>query len=211
MVSINNILSESISSEKKFGEGRYRAVYRIDDKVLKLLKPTIKKNYGLFSINFPLEQYVKLKFGIQDFNQFELDNYDNFIRKVPDEFKENFAEIYWAGRYNGISASISELVLNGDETISQNLSETKKIEDITFWKKINQIEEILLSNEIFITGIQGENIVVKTTQDCQTPIFIDYKRFGDKTYPFQPWLHSKKQLTAKIKRKFDKLRETYQC
>lgn len=81
-------------SAVKIGEGRYREVFRVRNFAVKILKPSIRKNYGFFHIDFPSQFYTTHKFGIEDFNQFEYDMFKSFIERVPAEFREIYTDIF---------------------------------------------------------------------------------------------------------------------
>lgn len=197
-----------LSQAVKIGEGKHREVFRLGDKALKILKLHIRKNYGLFHIDFPTNLYTKYRYGIDDFNEFEYRTYKKFIERVPPEFKDRFSRIYHAGRLDGRSFSISDLVVNSDGSLSKPLSEYDII-DSAFWRQIDELEEILASKEIPIMDIGGENIMVKEADGKMIPVIIDFKRYGRKTYPFQIWLFSEQRLISKMRRRFQRLKERY--
>ena len=72
------------------------------------------------------------------------------------------------------------------------------------------IEEFLLTNDIPLLDIRAENIIAQKVGDHYIPVFIDYKRLGAGTYPFQPWLIIENQRKKKMRRRFNRLRQQYQ-
>lgn len=194
---------------EKIGEGRYREAYRVGNKVLKLLKKFSKKEYSFFPINFPTKTYAKLKFGISDFNEYEYNIYKEFIKRVPNEFKNRFAEVYNFGFYNDRSASLSELITDITDRPSQPLSKIGKINDSIFWERFDELEEILLKNKIFIMDIVGKNILMKISEKENIPVLMDYKRYGKRTYPFQFILNSQNNIVESMRRKFQRVRDKY--
>jgi len=194
----------------KIGEGKYREVFRVDDFAIKILKPHVRKNYGLFHIDFPSYLYTKHKFGIVDFNQFEYGIFRDFIERVPVEFREMFAQIHSVGKINGKSYSLSDIVVNRDGSLSKTLTQQGELDNYDFWRQIEELEEVLTDNTIQIMDIRGENIMVQEVEGKVVPVFIDFKRYGGRTYPIQFWLLSEKQLIAKMQRRFQRLRELYQ-
>jgi len=194
----------------KIGEGKYREVYRVRDFAIKMLKPSVRKNYGFFHIDFPSQLYTKHKFGIGDFNEFEHDMFREFIERVPVEFRDKFAHIHSVGEIDGKSYSLSDLVINGDGNLSRTLAQTGAVSSYDFWSQIEELEGVLTDNTIPIMDIRGENIMVQEKSAGVVPVFIDFKRYGGRTYPVQFWLSSEKQLIAKMKRRFERLRELYQ-
>ena len=198
----------STSLKEKIGEGRYREVYRFEDKALKILKPTVAKKYGPFKLNLPSRLYTLSQFGINNFNEFEYEIYNKFEKRVPLDFKKNFATIYEVGEIEKKSISLSELVLNEDGSLSIPLSNHTQIKDEHFWHKIDEIEKLLIKQEIMIMDIRGENLLVRETNGCKNPVLIDYKRYGKRTC-LRQLIFSKAQLIKKINRRFQKLKELY--
>ena len=193
----------------KIGEGKYRLVFKKGTRALKIMKDRVMKNYGPISICFPTELYVKYSFGISDFNKFEKRVYDEFIQKVPNEFKNRFVEIYSTGKFNGKSFSLSELIVNDDGNLSLPLSQNSGIKCFDFWKRIRELEEILIEEHIPLVDLHGKNILVRKKEGKQIPVLIDFKIYGRITCPGQPWLRSEKKLAEKIHRKIQRLRNDY--
>lgn len=202
-------LQTNISERKKIGEGRYREIFRVGDEALKLMKPYVRKDYGLFHVNFPAELYTKHKFGISDFNRFEYESYMGFIERIPKEFRGMFSRVHSFGRHNNRSFSLSDLVVNSDNEISKPLSEYGQVDNLKFWEKITRLEEMLVSEKVPLLDIRGENIVVREEKGELTPVVIDFKRYGRRTYPMQIWLLSEQKLIGKMRRRFQRLKEMY--
>ncbi len=195
-------------AREKIGEGRYREVYREGDKALKFLKPNVIRNYGPLKIIIPTKLYTFFNFGISDFNRFEYEKYKEFENKIPEEFEHNFSKIYGIEKRGKESVSISDLTLNWDKTLSKPLSKYGLLDDEDFWKEIDRLEEMLIERDIMILDIRGENILVKETSEAKSPVLIDYKRYGGRTYRKQ-FIFSRPQLIKKLKRKFQRLRELH--
>jgi hypothetical protein len=193
----------------KIGEGKYREVYRVGNFAIKMLKHSVRKNYGFFHVDFPSQWYTKHKFGIKDFNQFEYDMFREFIERVPVDFRDRFAHIHSVGKIDGKSYSLSDLAINGDGNPSKTLAQYGEIGSYNFWSQIEELEGVLTDNSIPIMDIRGENIMVQETSEGVAPVFIDFKRYGGRTYSVQFWLSSEKQLVAKMQRRFERLRELY--
>ena len=83
------------------------------------------------------------------------------------------------------------------------------MDNYDFWQQIDELERVLTDKTIPIMDIRGENIMVQKLNGKITPVFIDFKRYGGKTYPVQIWLSSEKQLIRKMQRRFQRLRELY--
>ena len=202
---LTHAIQTIITPEKKIGEGSYREVYMVRNKAVKVLKHFIVKDYILFSIKYPTHYYTKLKFGIDDFNEHEFGNYSEL--KIPDEFKDNFAQIFGIEKNNGNSFSLCELILDSDGNVSKSVKEHKNIKDIDFWKNLDKLEEFLIDNRIYLMDIRPENILAKEINGSFIPVIIDYKRVGPQTYPFQFLLKSTNGIENKIRRRFERLKE----
>lgn len=191
---MNDIYFKDIDLSVKLGEGKYREVFCYKGKAVKFLK-----------------QRPNNKNKVDDFNELEYENYCNFIEKVPLKFKINFAIIEWTGKINGKSASISDLIINDDGSVARSIAETGKIKDEFFWATLEKIEDLLIDSDIPLLDIRGENIIAQKIENRFNPVFIDFKRFGANTYPFQPWLRFKYQRMKKIQRRFRRMKEIYSC
>lgn len=194
----------------KIGEGRFREVYSLGEfNVLKLLKPTFVKKHFFLKFNYPTDTYTKHNYGIQDFNQYEYDMYNQFKDKIPTNLSESFIQPLIVGKYQLRSASISELVKNQDGSIANSLETHGPVKDQYFWKKFNELEQVLNDNKIYLMDMKPLNILVKTSDDGLKPVLMDYKRFGKQTYPFQFWMQTDKQLADKMNRRIQRLKEDY--
>jgi len=209
MVVTNRLTAKDLERAIKIGEGRYREVFRLEKYIIKLLKPQVRKSYGPFNLDFPSDFYIKWCFGIRDFNHYEYEVYRKLIKKIPKEFENNFAKIYSVGRLNEKSYSISDAILDENGEVSQPLSTYRKLNEPAFWSQMEKLEEILIEKAIPLMDIRGENILVQKNNGRVSPIFIDFKRYGRKVYPYQFWLFSKDRLIAKIRRRFQRLKERH--
>ena len=202
-------LQVDLAKAEKIGQGRYREVFRMGDLALKVLKSHVRKNYGLFHIDYPMKVYTKYKFGIADFNQFEFEMYQGFIDRIPLNLRNRFYRIHSVDNVGGRSYLLADLVLDDDGSLSKPLSKQGK-SDNHFWERVKELEEVLIDKEVPVLDIRGENILVQNTAQGVIPVMVDYKRFGRKTYPFQFGLSSKKSMIKKQRRRFQRLREQYQ-
>ena len=53
---------------QKIGEGKFRVVYKVEDKAVKILKETIPVICGPFTFAVPVQTYTYVKYGIFDYN-----------------------------------------------------------------------------------------------------------------------------------------------
>jgi hypothetical protein len=189
--------------------GHYRDAYRYGQYVVKFLKPTITKKYGPFTVEYDAKKYAKRKFGIQDLNEHELNNYRRLQKEMP-EFDENFARVLEVRTVNGESASIGELVTSMDGKIALRLLDHGKIRDPLFWAHLHSIEQALLERKIPYLDASQHNVVVRVTEAGKIPVFVDHKRLGREMYPFQLDLFLPGGAQRKIRRKFARMREQFQ-
>jgi len=208
-VTINTLPTFDITGANKIGEGRYRNVYRVGNVAIKTLKPSIRKDYYFFNLTYEQHWYTKHKFGIGDFNQFEYDMFTQFIEKVPPDFRNRFAHIHSVFQIEGTSHSISDLVLDSTGNVSRTLHKYGQVHSDVFWNHIDALQGVFIDEQIPLMDIRGENIMVQETSAGVFPVFIDFKRYGARTYPVHFWLSSEKQRIAKMQRKFERLRELY--
>ncbi len=191
------------SEDNIIGKGDFRTVYRHGPYAVKVLNETITK----FSKQIPTNLYTKIKYGINNFNEFET----NVFRKrilpyIPGQLYDCFQFIYPTEEQDGKILCISDLILNYDGSLPHSLSDSGKITDQTFWSRINDLENFFLEKDIPFFGIMDNNILVKETGESFVPVIVDYKRFGREVYPFQLNLCLKSERERKIKRKFSKIR-----
>lgn len=194
-----------ISDLEKIGEGKYREVYRWENYAMKVLKPHIKKQCGPITMHIPTKIHSRIKYGIEDFNMHEYENYQTMIQKIPEEYRTAFNKIHSHGTLGKNSISISDIIYNSDGTRSKSLFLTDKITDPAFWIMLQNIHDMMFSQEIFLLDIHAKNILV---QDGK-PVLFDYKRLGTTTYPLQAWLHIKDQKIRCMQRRLDRLEDVY--
>lgn len=202
---INFFLPEN----SKIGEGKFREVFSVGDFAVKIIKPSFKKNYGLFSVNLPTHKYTKYKFGILDFNEYEFKVYKEFIDRVPEELRNSFYQIYSVLHNEGKSYLIAQLIKDSNGQISRSMSKSGFIQEKSFWERIDQLENLLIEKDIPLLELNGANILVQNLGNTTIPVFTDYKRFGSRTYPAQFWLVSRSERAKKIKRRFQILRDKH--
>ncbi len=198
---------------KKGGEGSYRRVSSIGNWVLgKTLKPTRTKDYVLFKVRYPMEVYSLLKFGTRDVNKQALANYKKLMEVVPDSLRENFARVLGVRGRGNKSILLAEKIKDFNGTQSKDLLETGTVGNEAFWKRLAEIEKFFLENHIPFFNLRPENIMVQWTdkQNCR-PVFIDFKRMGPKTYPFQPHLFLRSQADKKVRRRFAGIRKEFKA
>jgi len=206
---MENMSDFDLFTSMKIGEGKFREVFSFGDLAIKTLKPHFTKKYGRFNVNMPTGLYTKYKFGIKDFNEHEFAVYRDFIDRVPEVFRDSFYQIYSILHNEGKSYLLTQLIKDDDGQISRTMSQTGHIQDTSFWKRFDQLEDILVEQDIALMAINSANIVVQRSGNNTIPVFTDYKRFGNRTYPAQFWLASRSQRAKKIQRNLQTLRDKH--
>lgn len=195
-----------IRLEDKIAEGRFREVFLVSEtECAKVLKPVLSKRYGFFSVSFPMRPYTSLKFGIDDLNIAEMQNYERMMEVLPEEVHKYFAGIKKIERQAGHNLSVCELIRDSDGKISKTMKTAGKICCNEFWEIIDHIEILLIAREIPYFGVHDRNILARTSGTLMEPVFVDHKRFGQLTFPFQPWLYTGAGIKAKLAREFRRL------
>jgi hypothetical protein len=198
-----------MDSKHKIGEGRYREVYFVNrGTCAKVLKPGVTKDYGFTQVTFPMRLYQFIKFGIRDFNRYELENYKMLKSVLPKDVRANFQEIYGVSEDRDGTSSICELVRNTDGSVSKSLEAHGAVPDKNFWSEFDNVARLLKDHDIYYFGISASNVLVREERGIKRPVFVDYKRIGCRTYPFQPWLILPGQRAEKLDRAIEKL-ESY--
>lgn len=197
-------------ADEKIGEGQYREVFRSDPFVIKKLKRFLFKRRGQKMAPFPLQSYVRKKYGIDDFNQHEFAHYQMLAEVVPARLRDNFNPIHWAGHFQGHSLSLSDLVLNADGSLAQTMVHTGPIRESGFWRVLDEMEIFLLDHKLYFTGLSSDNILVCKREEGWQPVMVDYKWLGGEAYPCQFWLRCRAGLENKIRHKFLKMKQLFQ-
>lgn len=199
-----------LPEECKIGEGKFREVFSVGDFAVKTMKPHFRKNYVLFEVNLPTPLYTKYKFGIPDFNDHELFVYNGFIDRVPEELKNSFYQIHSVMHDGSASYLVAQLIKDSDGNVSLPLSKRGNVQDASFWKRIDQLEDLLIEQDIPLMDLNDAHVAVQNLGDSNVPVFTNYKRLGSRTYPAQFWLVSRNERTKKIRRRFQTLRDKHQ-
>ncbi len=162
-----------------------------------------KKIFDILRFKIGTEGYLRLKW-IKNLAQLEVDNFTKVQPLIPLNVPER--------TYIWEDWKIHQtLVKDSDGKISLPIKEFSKSTNIPkeFFTKIQECLDKLMENKIFFYRISDKNILVQETPQGLNPIFIDFKSVGKKAYPLQVWLHFNFQQRNKVKRKFNKLRDSY--
>lgn len=195
----------------RIGEGKHRVVYQLGGLAIKVLKPSIQIRLGPYSFRIPTWLYALYRNGLFDLNTAEHAHYQHIIAGVPTHLKDSFAEVYNVIQVNGTSMSICELVRNYDGAIAKTLAENGQVSDTGFWKRYNEVEKFLLSKGVFYTEAWPNNISVKVSRDgSMIPVLFDYDLIGLRSYPLKIDMVFKSHSRKKVKRRFEKIRKSFQ-
>lgn len=182
------------------GSGRYRDVYLLEETTcIKVPKKHRTKDYGLFSIHYPMGFYTWFKFDIKDFNQYEFDNYKRYFETAGNGTRRFFARLL--GIKNGMM--FMGIIRDYDWSVSRPLCDSGVVESVDFWKGMLEIHKFLDANDIPFMHLTPANIVVKrSTSNVAVPVIVDYKHVGQNLLPFQPWLKLSWFRKLKMRRVF---------
>ncbi len=200
------LVNPALFAAEKIGEGQYREVFRSGPFALKLLKKFRVRERWRHAWQLPLQPYVEEKYGIEDLNQHEFENYRKLAEVAPADLRGNFCIVHWAGYHQGHSVSLSDLTVNDDGGLAQPLVREGRVLDPEFWRALNKIEALLLDTGLFFTGINPDNILVRKKDGVTQPVIVDYKWLGREAYPLQFWLRCRAGLVKKIAGKFETIR-----
>ncbi len=191
-------------------ESRYRIAYRLDEFAIKKIKSHISIKILFINVHIPTPLFTLFRFGIRDFNEFEYDQFQSVISRIPADLHTCFAKAYRPIKADNTTYSINQLVINDDGMVSKMLREYGKVNDKQFWSTIDRLENLFLVHRIYFFGVGCNNICVRQHADGRVvPVLIDYKRVGIRTFWHQLWLFLPSVKELKLRRRFDRLRKRY--
>jgi RIO kinase 1 len=146
---------------------------------------------------------VKKKYGIEDFLEYEWNNYQKIMAACPDDLKAYFVHMHGIEMTkDGRKALVMNTILNDEGAIASNLVNNT----VPLGPKFRQILE-RIRNEVFIAhnidhfGIARRNILVHNPDH---PVIIDFQT-GRERFRGQFWLRHPWFVKQKINRCFRKL------
>lgn len=194
----------------KIAEGDYREVYESGDNVFKVLKPSLYTTCDNKLIGFIKHVGFYFRMLVWDVNQYEYNNFNKFIEKIPYTCRKNFSAIIAIKKIEGKYVSISHMIRNADGEKSIPLKDFGLVDDTKFWQRLERVEKAMVNQKMYLLGITESNIVVQHMADgTLNPVFIDYKRAAGHTYPMQIWLMSNANCIKKMQRQLHRLKEKY--
>lgn len=181
--------------------GGWSTIYRIKNepnRCAKVLAPHRRKE------GFPDPAVTALKkYGISDMLQYEFDNYQNIISKVPKDLIPHFVSIYGLDATAcGKKALIMELVIDDRGDVAKNLKANTRPLTAHFFQTLELLRrEVFLRHAIDHFGIALRNILVRTA-DC--PVLIDFQNTKNRLKG-QFWLAFPFFVRKKVTRKFQRV------
>jgi len=196
--------------ENKIEEGAIRETYISGDFVLKVMKPDarISKKLLFRRVSLLTQEFVRRRYGINDFNRYEFEQYQRLIQQVPANLLDSFSRILGVKQIKGRSTSIQELVTDADDGISRELKKHGLVDDAEFWERMDELEQFFLERGILHLGFDERNVVVRRN-DGVIPVIVDYKRMGKNVRPRTIGMLFSYGIRRKIKYKFREIREKY--
>lgn len=146
---------------------------------------------------------AKVKYGIKDMLQYELDNYQAIISRIPLEYRRFFVQMRGIElTRNGAQALVMECVRNDRGEVAKNLDENSEPLAPEFLENLEILrKEVFLKYDIDHFGLASRNILVR---DPKTPVLIDFQN-TKKRYKYQLWLHIPFFIRQKMNRRFKRV------
>lgn len=192
----------------KISEGRFRYVYRYNGWAIKKPKPYIFKTLLSIKVRIPTSLYTLANYAIRDFSNYEYEQYQSIISKMPSDLHKCYAKVHRPIKNDKTCYSITQLVTDHGGQTSKTLSEYGTVKDEQFWSLIDEMEKRFSENRMYYFSVGPPNICVNRQADGRLiPVLIDYKRFGRRTFLWQPLLFIPYFSRRKMRRRFQKLRE----
>jgi hypothetical protein len=203
--------TEIFVPENRIGQGAVRKAYVCGEYLLKVIKQDIyiRKKMLFGQRKIPTEEFIKKRYKIDDFNIYEFAQYMQLMQRVPAYLRDSFAKIIGVKQIQGRSVSINDLVRDADNSISRTLEDNGPLNDVGFWKRMDELEKFFLDEKILHLGIDERNILVRRAEEAVLPVVSDYKRMGKNVRPRTIGMLFAYGRTAKTRKKFRLMREKY--
>jgi len=195
--------------ENILGEGKYRLVFPVNDETcMKIVKPKKTKRIGPFSFQVNTALYLLVTNRVRNINQQEFKNYSAFISQISPEIKSSFGELIGLTQEGNLLAKI---IRDWDGRISKSLTQYFGLKNPSFSNQLEKIEQEITSKAIPYFNNTPHNVLVQwVSPDEANPVFIDYKRFGYRSYSFQPALLLTSGVKRKISSEFERIKQYHQ-
>ena len=146
---------------------------------------------------------VSAKYGIQDFLEYEWNNYRKIMAACPDDLREHFVTMHGIeDTTDGRKALVMETVRDDLGEIAPSLVKNTRSLEPEFWKALERVrKEVFLAHSVDHFGIVRRNILVRSAQH---PVIIDFQT-GRERFRGQFWLRLPWFVRQKTNRCFRKL------
>lgn len=184
--------------------GRFREIFVVGDDratVAKVPRASIKKRYPFGEMSIPAAPYVLLKFGVVNVNEVDHRNY----LALPEIVRTLYAPS--TRMLKGVLVQERVLDFDGSPSLSvdEYVAKHGRIVNKHFWEEVRCLKDLLLTERVYLLGAfyGGSNIMIKRLSPTDwRPILIDFKRLGNRSYPFQPHLSLRSNLEKKFIRQY---------
>lgn len=148
-------------------------------------------------------QIVSTKYGIEDFLEYEWNNYQKIMTACPKSLQEYFVRMHGLDvATDGRKALLMDIVRDDLGQIAPSLVKNTRPLSPQFWITLERLrQEIFLAKAIDHFGIVRRNVLVKTPDH---PVLIDFQT-GRERFRGQFWLRWPFFVRAKLNRCFHKL------
>lgn len=183
-------------------KGGWCHIYSIKNQPLrcaKVLAPLRRFREGYPDPN----EMVRTKYGIDDFLEYEWNNYQKIMAHCPAKLKEHFVHIHGVEATScGQRALVMDIVLDDLGQPAPNLVHNTRPLSSTFFDVLERLRtQVFVAHAIDHFGIVRRNILVKTPDH---PVIIDFQT-GRERFRGQFWLRFPWFVRQKINRCFGKL------
>jgi hypothetical protein len=193
------------------GGGKCREMFVVGpqkDHVAKIPKEIIEKKCPFGTVHYSSAPYTLLKFGKANINEADFENY----QALPEVVRNTYAPS--TRMIQGVIVQERVMDFDGSPSLSMEEHTRKygKIDNDFFWRKIDELKELFLSEEKPLLGVfqKGSNIMIKRVSENKlVPVIVDFKRLGARSYPFQPNLALPGEVQKKFMRQFEQFEKNY--
>lgn len=149
------------------------------------------------------EMIARKKYGIRDMLQYELDNHQTIIDRIPADYHRFFVRMRGIEHTaDGSRVLVMECVRNEAGDVAKNLDQHTGPLLPAFWKNLELLRKnVFLKYSIDHFGLACRNILVR---DAATPVLIDFQN-TIKRYRYQFWLRLPFFIKQKMNRRFQRV------
>lgn len=146
---------------------------------------------------------VNSKYGINDFLNYEWENYQKIMSVCPTNLRMHFVTIHGIKKTDdGRQALVMEKIIDDRGHLASTLANSTRKVDLMFIETLEELrKKVFLKNGLDHFGIARRNILIRSTSD---PVIIDFQSEKER-YRWQFWLQIKWFVKRKVNRCFNKL------